>query len=168
MTSSGPAQPTRERYSFGAAKMSDIRVGRPVRIGVIDGNEMRIDSAGEYLRVGGVDLRRVAQRSASARGDHPGIDVLVDIDVMIDHDAAGARDKMAAQHIVPRGDTLTYIGTPAGLAGLITDLHALGICDGAMLRPLLPHVAALIRGPVLHELDTMSSHRLTVQESRPA
>lgn len=146
----------------------DIDIHGPARVAVIDGSDLWIDSPREFLRVQGSDLRRVAQRAASAREEYPGVDVLADIDVMIDGDAAGARDKMAAAHIVPRADALTYVGTPAGLAGLITDLHALGICDGAVLRPLMPGVAGLIRGRVLQELNTMSPDHLLRCESWPA
>ena len=90
----------------------DIDIHGQVRVAVIDDDELWIGSPDEFLRVQGTDLRRVAQRAASAREENPGVDVLVDIDVMIDGDAAVARDRMAAAHVVPRDHTLTYVGTP--------------------------------------------------------
>jgi len=146
----------------------DIAVERPPRVGVVDVGELRLDSPREFIRVRGADLRRVAQRATAAREEHPDVDVLVDIDVMVDISAAAARARVAAADVNPTVDTLLYIGTPTGLAGLVADIHALGICDGAVLRPLLPDVAALIRDSVLSELNTMARGHVPSPEAKPA
>lgn len=156
------------RYSGDVMVDHDIAVERPPRIGVVEVGELWLDSPREFVRVRGSDLRRVAQRAAVAREQQPGVDVLVDIDVMIDISAAGARARVAAADVNPYADTLVYIGTPTGLAGLVADIHAMGICDGAVLRPLLPDIATLIRDSVLSELDTMAHSRVPSPAARPA
>ncbi|BBX53119.1 hypothetical protein GCM10009645_54310 [Mycolicibacterium poriferae] len=144
----------------------DVAVPDPVRVIVADSVGVAVDAAGEFVRVRGEDLRLVAQRANAARTEHPGRTVLVDIDVVVDDTAAGARRQVADAGVSAAAGTLTYIGTPTGLAGLIADIHALGLCDGAVLRPLLPGVAEVIRARVLPELDTMG---LTApRESWPA
>ena len=146
----------------------DLAQPRHVRVAVTDGNDLWIDSLREFIRVRGVDLRHVAHNAASARVDHPGLDVLVDIDVMIDTSAAGARHRMTVERVIARVDTLTYVGTPAGLAGLVTDIYALGMCDGAVLRPLLPGVVDLIRERVMPELSAIRPGQPVPCQSWPA
>lgn len=146
----------------------DIVVHGPARIGVADDFGTWVDPSGGCVRIRGVDLREVAHRASTVRRAEPAVDVLVDIDVVIDESAAGARERLRASGLVPSGDTLVYIGTPAGLAGLVADIHALGITDGAVLRPLLPEVAEVIRRQVLPILQTMSAHRGVGTETRPA
>ncbi|MUL46296.1 MULTISPECIES: hypothetical protein [unclassified Mycolicibacterium] len=74
----------------------------------------------------------MARQASRARAENPGIDVLVDIDVVIATDAPAA---LAAAAGLPDTKTLLYAGTLRGLAGLIADLHTLAITDGAMLSP---------------------------------
>jgi alkanesulfonate monooxygenase SsuD/methylene tetrahydromethanopterin reductase-like flavin-dependent oxidoreductase (luciferase family) len=145
-----------------------ITAQRSIRVAVVDGNDLWVDSPREFVRVCAVDLRGVAHRAASVCEEHPGLDVLVDIDVIIDTNAAAARDRMAVGHVIPHVDTLTYVGTPAGLVGLITDIHALGMCDGAVLRPLLPGVIGLIRDRVIPELSATQLDQLLPCRSWPA
>ncbi len=146
----------------------DIAVEGHLRLGVQDGGAVSMDSARPFARVRGTDLRRVAHCAGLAREEHPGMDILVDIDVMVDVDAAAARARVAAAVHPPCTDTLLYIGTPVGLAGLITDMHALGICDGAVLRPLIPGFGTSIRDRVLAELGTMAPRNAIPDEARPA
>lgn len=96
------------------------------------------------------------------------MDVVVDIDVMVDVDAATARARVAEAADRPTADTLVYVGTAGGLAGLIIDMHALGICDGAVLRPLVAGFGAAIRDSVLAELVTMLPAPVASHRSRPA
>ncbi len=69
------------------------------------------------------------------------VSVFVDIEVIIDRDARSARLALAAldaRLTTPRTpDSLRYIGTASGLAGLIVDIHVLGIADGVALLPLV-------------------------------
>jgi alkanesulfonate monooxygenase SsuD/methylene tetrahydromethanopterin reductase-like flavin-dependent oxidoreductase (luciferase family) len=143
----------------------DKAIHGPMRVGVVDGSELWMNSAGEYVRVRGADLRLIAHNAASAREEHPGMDVLVDIAVMIDASAAKARHWMDTKRFEPSTDTLTYVGTPAGLAGLVTDIHALGICDGAVLQPLHPRIVDVIRRRVIPELRSSASIRARPSQS---
>ncbi|MGE0218549.1 hypothetical protein [Mycolicibacterium sp.] len=135
--------------------IADIAVRGPVRV-VVDSDGRCADLGPEFTRVQGRDLRRVAQLAAAARRDSPDADVLVDIDVVLDHSAAAARQRWDTEGGPCSPETLTYIGTPEGLAGLVADIHALGMCDGAVLRALLPGVAELIRVRVLPMLATLA------------
>ena len=64
----------------------------------------------------------------------------------------------------PDRQTLLYVGTPAGLAGLIADIHALNIADGAVLIPRAAGVAELIPEAVLPVLRTMARLPVAVGE----
>jgi hypothetical protein len=69
----------------------------------------------------------------------------------------------------PNHGTLLYVGTATGLAGLVADLYALGMTDGAMLIPLIGEdVPALIRDEVLPELATFMPDPIEQGSSRPA
>lgn len=146
----------------------DIAVDGLPRVAIAAGTEVTIESAGPYIRICGSDLREVAQRASASREDHPGVDVLVDIDVVVAATAAAARDLVDTVDAVWRAGTLRYIGTPAGLAGLINDVHALGITDGAILRPLSPAVADLIGQATIPLLQTLGANGFDLREARPA
>ncbi|MCV7101358.1 hypothetical protein [Mycobacterium palustre] len=146
----------------------DVVGQRHVRVALINGDNLWIDSTRQFIRVRGGDLRQVAQNAASAHEDHPGLDVLVDIDVLIDTSSARARHRMTVEHVIARVDTITYVGTPTGLVGLVADIHALGMCDGAVLRPLLPGVIDLIRERVMPELSAIRRDRPLSDQMWPA
>ncbi|MCV7054312.1 hypothetical protein [Mycolicibacterium gilvum] len=113
-------------------------------------------------------MRELAQRAATAREQHPGVDVLVDIDVMIAATAPAARELLAGITSCDRSDTVRYVGTPIGLAGLVSDLHALGIADGAVLLPMLPEVVELIEKVTLPHLNSLSINGFASHESQTA
>jgi hypothetical protein len=104
------------------------------------------------LRVQASDLRDAYQKVATVRAE-VGNEVLtmLDVEVMIAHDSRSARTSLAildsALRTVRRPASMLYVGTPSGLAGLIADIHTLGIADGVILRPLL------LPGVVVHILD---------------
>ena len=75
---------------------------------------------------------------------------------------------MAGAGLAPPGDTVRYVGTPDGLAGLLADIHALGIADGALLQPLLPGTADLIIERTMEVLRTMGELPSPVSEVRSA
>ncbi len=88
--------------------------------------------------------RQTARIKAAASGegyDSSAVIVLVDLEVMIAHDAPTARRELArldsrlAAPSVPA--SLRYVGTPTGLAGLVADIHAVHVADGVTLRPLV-------------------------------
>ena len=144
----------------------DITPTGPVRVGVAAGTDVRVDGADEFVRIRAHDLSDAARRAASARYDRPGVDVLVDIEVVIARDARTARKTMSEADGRGGGDTLSYVGTPTGLVGLINDIHGLGIADGAVLIPLADSgVLALLRHQVLPELR---GPRGDVRQLRPA
>jgi alkanesulfonate monooxygenase SsuD/methylene tetrahydromethanopterin reductase-like flavin-dependent oxidoreductase (luciferase family) len=110
------------------------------------------------LRVQATDLRDARQKVATIRGE-VGQDVpaLLDVEVMIARDSRSARTSLAildsALRTARRPVSLLYIGTASGLAGLIADIHTLGIADGVILQPLvLPGVLSHILGEVLPAL----------------
>jgi hypothetical protein len=140
---------------------SDVTPTGPLRVGV----GVAPDGA---IRVRAVDLRALGHQTAVARAEHPGAPVLVDIDVVISDQAQAAR-ALLARFGPKRGDTLLYVGTPAGLAGLITDIHSLGIADGAVLLPMTgAGILDLIYDDVLPRLSTTGPVPSGVREARPA
>ena len=139
----------------------DITPQGPLRIGI----GVAPDDA---IRVRAVDLRALGQHVAVVRAEYPSAAVVVDIDVMIADQATSARaalNRLGGEH----GDTLLYVGTPAGLAGLIADIHTLGIADGVVL---LPMTAAgnvdLIYDDVLPRLSLTGPIASSVREARSA
>jgi alkanesulfonate monooxygenase SsuD/methylene tetrahydromethanopterin reductase-like flavin-dependent oxidoreductase (luciferase family) len=138
----------------------DISPKRRLRVGIGDAPE-------GATRVRAVDLRALRQEGAVVREEQPNAVVVVDIDVVIADDARSARATFARVAGEP-GDTLLYVGTPSGLAGLITDIHALGIADGAVLLPMVDEgILDLIYHQVLPSLSTGPMRSLT-REPRPA
>ncbi|TDO18084.1 hypothetical protein EV580_1265 [Mycobacterium sp. BK086] len=130
----------------------DITQNRPLRLGVLLAGGVVWDTDGAVERVRATDLGEMGRMSARLRRAHPGVDVVADIDVVIAADARTARALAGGAHD-SAGHTLLYIGTPSGLAGLIADIHALGIADGAVLIPRAAGVAELIRDAVLPALS---------------
>ena len=130
----------------------DITQRRPPRLGVALRDRVLWDGDAAVERIRGVDLSDIARKSAQLRRDHSGVDVVADIDVVIATEARAARAMLDAGETCDR--TLLYVGTPSGLASLITDMHALGIADGAVLIPRTAAVADLIRDAVLPILHT--------------
>lgn len=116
-----------------------------MRIGIFTVDGLDIGSEeGRFVQVDAEDLSSATKRAAAARDANLGADVLVNIDVMIADEAASARAELATAAGESRHDTMLYVGTPRGLAGLIADIHALGIADGAVLHPLSRGTEALV------------------------
>ena len=134
----------------------DIAADRPPRLAVAVGDQVVWDSPGPVVRIRGTDLSDVARKAAAARRDDPDVDVVADIDVVIAAEACTARAMLAAAGTDVGDHTMLYVGTPAGLAGLIADMQVLGIADGAVMIPRAAGVADLIRDAVLPVLDTMA------------
>jgi hypothetical protein len=145
----------------------DVAPTDVVHVGIAVDDHLWLERPADVVRVRAADLRGLAQRARMVREERPGLPVLVDIHVMIAPDSHSARAAMT--RVDPFiGDTLLYVGTPVGLAGLVTDIHALGIADGAVLIPLgSEDVVELIRNQVLPALRTMAGPALLPQ-ARPA
>jgi hypothetical protein len=104
------------------------------------------------IRVQASDLRDAYRKVATARAEVGNeVPTLLDVEVMIAHDSRSARTSLAildsTLRTVRRPASMLYVGTPSGLAGLIADIHTLGIADGVILRPLL------LPGVLVHILD---------------
>lgn len=148
--------------------MSDFDIGPrgPLLLGIAVDTGIDWLNPVEPIRVRGGDLREVSRRATAARRDHPGCEVVVDIDVII---AADDRTARALQGGGDDGsDTLLYVGTPAGLAGLIGDIHVLGLADGAVLIPRAEGVVTLLRDAVMPLLRSLTALANAVGEGRPA
>jgi hypothetical protein len=141
----------------------DIARSRPLRLGIElsttqpwieltalrGGAERTVDIP---LRVQAADLRDAQQKVATVRAEvGHGVPTLLDVEVMIARDSRSARTSLAildsALRTVRRPASLRYVGTPTGLAGLIADIHTLGIADGVILQPLV------LAGVLSHVLD---------------
>jgi alkanesulfonate monooxygenase SsuD/methylene tetrahydromethanopterin reductase-like flavin-dependent oxidoreductase (luciferase family) len=146
----------------------DITHNRPLRLGVAlaDGVLWDTDVSAERVRAG--DLGDVWRKSARLRRDRPDVDIVADIDVVIATDARTARSLTGVAAVDSAEDTMLYVGTPSGLAGLIADIHALGIADGVVLIPKAAGALDLIRDAVLPALDTTLRLPEPAREARPA
>lgn len=146
----------------------DLRDRPPLRFGVAQDDDVcwYRDAAAERVR--GVDLTDLARRSAHLRRTEPGAEVAADIDAVIASDAATARALLAQSDGERHSGALLYVGTPTGLAGLVADIYALGIADGAVLIPRAPGVGELIRNAVLPALQAMELLTDAVSEALPA
>ena len=131
----------------------DITRNRPLRLGVAFPDGIRWDSDGAAQRVRAGDLGEIWRKSGRLRRERPGVDVVADIDVVIAADARTARALLDGVVDDSADRTMLYVGTPSGLAGLIADIHALGIADGVVLIPQAAGVAELILDAVLPALD---------------
>ena len=146
---------------FGELTMTDFDIARtsPLRLGIeLSATQPWIEVTAQRggsdapLRVQASDLRDAYQKVANVRaevGDE--VPTMLDVDVMIAQDSRSARTSLAilesALRTVRRPTSMLYVGTPNGLAGLIADIHTLGIADGLILRPLL------LPGVLVHILD---------------
>ncbi|MGW0173385.1 hypothetical protein ACWDUM_06025 [Rhodococcus sp. NPDC003322] len=136
-----------------------------------------VGDPGSVIRVRARDLgeaqrrRETARIRAAADGRDPDtVAVLLDVEVLLADDHRAARRELArldacggtSLHEVLGGriephvpESISYIGTPSGLAGLIADIRAAGVADGVTLLPLvLPRVLDRVVDdvlPMLHE-----------------
>lgn len=146
----------------------DLAPRRPLQLGIANGTAVDWVTPADPIRVRGSDLGQAARRASAARVDNPGTDVVVDIEFVIATDAPSARALAPAAHDPADGQTLLYVGTPAGLAGLVADIYTIGIADGAVLIPLAGEGSSLLRTAVLPVLETMTRMLPPVAGGYPA
>ncbi|QEN15371.1 hypothetical protein ACRDU6_24185 [Mycolicibacterium sp. ELW1] len=146
----------------------DLSQRPPLRLGVAANDGVRWYRDIPAQRIRGIDLSDVSRKSVRARRAHPHADVVADIDVVIAPDAATARGLLAENLGESDGEVILYVGTPAGLAGLVADIYALGIADGAVLIPGAPGVADLIRDAVMPALQAMDLFTDSASQALPA
>ncbi len=117
---------------------ADLTVGRP--------GEPPLDPAGpsgNVIRVRATDLRdagkirdRIRSEATTEGRDPESVTVLVDLEVLVHPDARAARRHARIESTACREPrTLSYVGTPEGLASLIADIHSVGVADGVTLVP---------------------------------
>lgn len=146
----------------------DITQRRPLRLGLALGDHIDWEGEDAAERIRGVDLSDVARKSTRLRRERPDSDVVADIEVVIAAEASSARAMISPGCGESSSSTMIYVGTPAGLVGLIVDMHALGITDGVVLIPKAPGVADLIREAVLPLLYDMTQLPETAPKARTA
>ena len=121
------------------------------------------------VRIRAADLRDAQRLRAGIRSDAIAagrdpdtISVLLDIETMIAPSAFEARIELAQLDAVkPHSSaTVTYIGTPTGLAGLIADIAATEVADGVTLRPL--ELPASLEHIVLDVVPALSDRGVTI------
>lgn len=106
------------------------------------------------LREAQLRRERIRAEAAGEGRDPDAVTVLLDVEVLLADDHRSARrelDQLDAGTSAPRvPDSISYVGTAAGLAGLIADLAAAGVADGVTLLPLvLPRVLDRVVDDVL-------------------
>ncbi|WP_156749790.1 hypothetical protein [Mycobacterium sp. E1747] len=121
-----------------------------------------IASSPSMVRIQAIDLREAQRKTAKTRaevaargGDATSVMVLVDVDVMIASDPRTAHtewSRLAGDTNHPT-DSLVYVGTAKGLAGLIADIHAAQVADGVTLVPRTPDVLDRILDEGLAHLE---------------
>ncbi len=97
------------------------------------------DGAADVVRIHADDLRQAQKRTVALRSGSDDVTVLLDIEVLVAATAAQARAELRALDGLgpqPLTSGIRYIGTPSGLAGLISDVVAAGVADGVTLLPL--------------------------------
>lgn len=146
----------------------DITHNRPLRLGMALAGGVLWDNDIAAERIRAADLGDIWRKSARLRRDRPDVDIVADIEIVIAADARTARSLMGGTIADRTEDTMLYVGTPSGLAGLIADIHALGIADGAVLIPKAAGAAELVRDAVLPLLDTVLRLPEPAPEARPA
>ncbi|MFD4183513.1 hypothetical protein [Rhodococcus sp. NPDC058514] len=119
---------------------------------------------GAVVRIRAHDLREAQQQrdriraDAAADGRDPdSVTVLLDVEVLLGDDSRSARRELAQLDGDLGGvrvpDSIAYVGTASGLAGLIADISAAGVADGVTLLPLvLPRVLDRVVDEVLPSL----------------
>ncbi|PYE19949.1 hypothetical protein DFR67_10287 [Williamsia limnetica] len=86
---------------------------------------------------GGIKERAQLRASWQDLGDDPAdLVVALEVDVLIAEDAGTARAELLRLGESRFGDTVRYVGTPAGLLSLILDAYTAEVADAVILRPL--------------------------------
>ncbi|MGV8872036.1 MAG: hypothetical protein ACOH2Q_05895 [Rhodococcus sp. (in: high G+C Gram-positive bacteria)] len=95
----------------------------------------------DIVRIQASDLREAQQQRASVRADAvergesaEGTAVFLDLEIHIAADARTARREFAALDAPADPASIRYVGTPSGLASLISDVTAADVADGVTLQ----------------------------------
>lgn len=104
-----------------------------------DWTELTVDRRAEAVRIRADDLRQAQQQSAGLRADAiergESVAVFLDLEIHIAADARTARREFAGLDAPTVPASIRYVGTPSGLASLISDIAAADVADGVTLLP---------------------------------
>ncbi|OZD47475.1 hypothetical protein [Rhodococcus sp. 06-1477-1A] len=102
--------------------------------------ELTLPSDGDVVRIQASDLRESQQHRARVRAEAvergesaDSAAVFLDLEIHIATDARTARREFAALDAPTSPASIRYVGTPAGLASLISDVTAADVADGVTL-----------------------------------
>jgi hypothetical protein len=142
-----------------------IDVARDTRVGP---TWVRDKPAAHTVRICAEDLveakrigRRLRAEHAAAGGGPVALLVLVDIEIHIAPLSRQARSEIAAA-TPPRPKSMRYVGTPAGLVGLVADIHAAGVADGVTLVPILVADVDLVLADLVTGATALAERRFNV------
>lgn len=107
--------------------------------GELPGTQVTVRIQAPDLRQAQATTQRLRLHEAQAGREPDDLVVLLDLEFLIAADARTARAEFSRQKSCTHPDhsaTVRYIGTPRGLAGLISDIRAASVADGVTLIPL--------------------------------
>ncbi len=104
------------------------------------------------VRIQARDLQHAQRASRRVRAEAAvEAAVVLDLEVLIADDRRSARRLMSS--VTSERDTVHYVGTVDGLAGLVADIYSAGVADGVTLIPVSPEQDARALGEsTLHRL----------------
>ncbi|MDZ7930214.1 hypothetical protein [Rhodococcus sp. NPDC076796] len=126
-------------------------------------SELTAASETDVVRIQASDLRESQQHRARVRAEAAergesadSTAVFLDLEIHIAADARTARREFAALDAPTGPSSIRYVGTPAGLASLISDVTAADVADGVTLTVLgdVARQAVLINDGVLPLLES--------------
>ena len=104
-------------------------------------SELTVAPTTEIVRIQASDLREAQQQRARLRAEAvergesaDGTAVFLDLEIHIAADARTARREFAALDAPSSPASIRYVGTPSGLASLISDVTAADVADGVTLQ----------------------------------
>lgn len=105
------------------------------------------------MRLAASDLLRAKRERASIRVDHPGVAVILDLEVAVAADFRTAFRTVAGATVAGAPGTVRYAGTVDGLTGLVADIERADVADGVTIIPVWPSPDSDALGvEVLHRL----------------
>jgi hypothetical protein len=89
--------------------------------------------------------------------------VILELEVQIACEARTARGELAAS-AAPRHESVRYVGTARGLAGLIADIKAASVADGVLITPVVvdPRRVAVGHRVIDEVMPLLSARMMTV------
>lgn len=126
-------------------------------------SELTVAPDADIVRIQASDLREAQQQRARLRAEAvergesaDGTAVFLDLEIHIAADARTARREFAGLDAPISPSSIRYVGTPSGLASLISDVTAADVADGVTLTVLgdVARQAVLVNNAVLPLLES--------------